>query len=268
MNGKFTVYEADTNPHAKTGEDLLDIRDKVTVIDVLSEEDETTVLATIDGEGPIDYLVGLVLESPVDQESRDLDGPHYFLGFRLADGTSVVRSFWLESGDLSRGIITDPAVTLQVWLALPEEHRPAATDDGPKISERWALRLGLAYLSSSAPELEVTGRPHSPVARLMRLSEFDALISSVSARPTDPLVWVAKPRVLGAAHASYPRKRDSTGRSAWWCLMPIPGHHMPDATETRRYGERPVTPPLLHRVRHRILHQLRLGLRLGLRLQH
>ena len=192
MNGKFTVYEAYTNPHAKTGEDLLDIRDKVTVIDVLSEEDETTVLATIDGEGPIDYLVGLVLESPVDQESRDLDGPRYFLGFRLADGTSVVRSFWLESGDLSRGIITDPAVTLQVWLALPEEHRPAATDDGPKISERWALRLGLAYLSSSAPELEVTGRPHSPVARLMRLSEFDALISSVSARPTDPLVWVVE----------------------------------------------------------------------------
>ena len=192
VNGRFTVYEADTNPHAKTGEDLLDIRDKVTAIDVLSEEDATTVFATIDGKGRVDYLVGLVLESPVDQGRRDHDGPRYFLGFRLADGTSVVRSFWLESGELSRGIITDPSVTLQVWRALPAEHRPAATADGPKIYERLALRLGLAYLSSSAPELEVTGKPHSPVARLMRLSEFDTLISSVSVTPTDPLVWVVE----------------------------------------------------------------------------
>lgn len=42
MGDAVTPFEADTNPLAKTGEDLLDIRGKVTAIDVLSEEDGTT----------------------------------------------------------------------------------------------------------------------------------------------------------------------------------------------------------------------------------
>ena len=199
VNDELTIYEADTNPRARAGEDLLAIRDKVTAIDVLSEEDSITVFATIAERKRVDYLVGLVLASPVDQGNRDhegaryfLEGARYFLAFRLTDGTSVVRSFWLESGELWRGIITDPQATLQVWNALPAEHRPAATGGGPRISERLAERLGLAYLNSNAPGLKVTGRPHSPVARLMRLSEFDALVSSVSSKPTNPLVWAVE----------------------------------------------------------------------------
>ena len=35
--GRATLYEADTNPFAKTGEDLLDIRGKVTAIDILND---------------------------------------------------------------------------------------------------------------------------------------------------------------------------------------------------------------------------------------
>ena len=88
--GRVTLFEADTNPLATTGEDLLDIRGKVTAIDILSEEDAKTVLGTIDGERPVDRFAELVLESPVDQEWWDHDGPRYFLGFWLADGTSVV----------------------------------------------------------------------------------------------------------------------------------------------------------------------------------
>ena len=91
--GRVTLFEADTNPLATTGEDLLDIRGKVTAIDILSEEDAKTVLGTIDGERPVERFAELVLESPVDQEWWDHDGPRYFLGFWLADGTSVVRSF-------------------------------------------------------------------------------------------------------------------------------------------------------------------------------
>ena len=192
VNDELTIYEADTNPRARAGEDLLAIRDKVTAIDVLSEEDSITVFATIAERKRVDYLVGLVLASPVDQGNRDHEGARYFLAFRLTDGTSVVRSFWLESGELWRGIITDPQATLQVWNALPAEHRPAATGGGPRISERLAERLGLAYLNSNAPELKVTGIPHSPVARLMRRSEFDALVSSVSSKPTNPLVWAVE----------------------------------------------------------------------------
>ena len=166
--GKATLYEADTNPFAKTGGDLLDIRDKVKAVHVLNDDDAMTILGTMDDEGTIERFVDLMLEAPVNQSSRDHDGPRYFLGFRLADGTSVVRSFWLETGELSRGIMTDPVATLSVWWEIPNEHLPVGTDGGPRISERLAGRLGLAHLSFGAPELEITGKPHSPTVRLMR----------------------------------------------------------------------------------------------------
>ena len=125
--GEVTIDEADTNPQAKFGEDLLDIREKVTAIDILSEEDGTTVLGKIDDESSISRFVEAVLASPVDQESRDREGKRYFLGFQLADGTSLVRSFWTESGLLSRGIMTDPAVALFVSSALSLHGRGAST---------------------------------------------------------------------------------------------------------------------------------------------
>ncbi len=65
------VYEADMNPMAKVGEDLLDIRGKVTTINILSEHDGRTLLDTIDEESTVESLVEAVLGSPVDQEARD-----------------------------------------------------------------------------------------------------------------------------------------------------------------------------------------------------
>ena len=152
-----------------------------------------TVLAIIDEELAVRRFVDVVLEAPVNQQNRDHDGPRYFLGFRLADGTSVVRAFWLESGELSRGIMTDPTLTLSVFGAIPKDHLPAATDGEPRISQRLAARLGLAYLSFNVPELNVTGKPHSPTVRLMRTSEFEAMQGgSVGAMTSDPLVWVVE----------------------------------------------------------------------------
>ena len=194
-DGRPILYEADTNPFAKTGGDLLDIRGKVTAIDILNDDHPMTVAGTIDDEQAVEGFVETVLEAPVNQSSRDHDGPRYFLGFRLADGTSVVRSFWLETGELSRGIMTDPVVTLSVWWEIPNEHLPVGTDGGPRISERLAVRLGLAYLSFNAPELDVTGKPHSPTTRLMRRSEFDATQGgSHGTMLPDPLVWVVEAR--------------------------------------------------------------------------
>ena len=192
-DGRPTLYEADINPSAKTGGDLLDIRGKVTAIDIIN--DHKTILGTIDDEETIERLVALVLEAPVNQRSRDHDGPNYFLGIRLVDGTSVVRAFWLETGELSRGIMTDPAVTLSVWRVILNEHLPVGTDGGPRISERLAGRLGLAYLSFVAPELEVTAKPHSPTVRLMRRHEFHATQGgSHGTMLPDPLVWVVEAR--------------------------------------------------------------------------
>ena len=203
-DGTPRLFEADTHPEAESGEALLDIRGKVTSIDVLSttnsikvlgtkvENGEDVVLGKIEEERAVKRFVELVLESPIDQGRRDHEGPRYFLYFRLADGTSVVRAFWLESGEISRGIMTDPAAALSVWRALGEDNRPLATNGGPRISERLAARLGLAYLSFAVPEIDVTGKPHSPVVRLMRRSEFEAMRGSAPAMPSDPLVWVVE----------------------------------------------------------------------------
>ena len=203
-DGTPRLFEADTHPEAESGEALLDIRGKVTSIDVLGtknsikvlgtkvENGEDVVLGKIEEERAVKRFVELVLESPIDQGRRDHEGPRYFLYFRLADGTSAVRAFWLESGELSRGIMTDPIVTLSVWSALGKDDRPVATEDGPRISERLAARLGLAYLSFAVPEVVVTVKPHSPVVRLMRRSEFEAMRGSAPAMPSDPLVWVVE----------------------------------------------------------------------------
>ena len=120
--GRVTLFEADTNPLATTGEDLLDIRGKVTAVRILSTDYARTVLGTIDEESQVERFVELVLQSPVDQEHRDHEGLLYFLDFRLADGTSVVRSFWLESGELWRGIMTDPIVASIALSSLPNDH--------------------------------------------------------------------------------------------------------------------------------------------------
>ena len=139
---RVTLFDADTNPLAKTGEDLLDIRGKIAAVDVLSEEDARTVFGTIDEESQVKRFVEMVLQSPVDQAHRDHEGPRYFLGFRLADGTSVVRSFWLESGELSRGIMTDPFVASMVASVLPVEPavlealKNIAKDPMARIAER------------------------------------------------------------------------------------------------------------------------------------
>ena len=189
-----TLYEADTNPPARVGEDLLDIRRNVTAVDILSGENSKTILDSIDDERTIREFVDRVLEAPVDQRSRDHDGPRYFVGFRLTDGTSVVRAFWLESGELSRGIMTDPVLTLSVFGAIPKDHLAGAYE--------WRTRYlratgrpagpGIPEFSMSRP-LVVTGKTHSPTVRLMRRHEFYAMQGgSAGSTIADPLVWVVE----------------------------------------------------------------------------
>lgn len=99
------LYEADTNPHAKKGADLLDIGDKVEYIGINSPIDGKTELAPIREESLVSSLVELVLNAPVDQTVRSSGGSQLFIAFHLSDGTMVNRSFWSDTGELSRGIM-------------------------------------------------------------------------------------------------------------------------------------------------------------------
>ncbi len=117
-NKSLMLFEADTNPGAKKGADLLDIGGKVQYIGINSEQDGSTQLASIKDSQQVATLDAMVLEAPVDQNALRQEGPRYFLTFYLKDGTAVTRSYWLHSGELARGILLPETFSLAVKHAL------------------------------------------------------------------------------------------------------------------------------------------------------
>jgi hypothetical protein len=116
--GTLTLYEADTSPEAKVGADLLDLVNKVSYIGINSAQDGRTELAAVHNQDQVDALIGMVLNAPVDQTPRSNAGPQYFIDFHFDDGTETTRSYWLKSGELSRGILLPPAFALVVTDAM------------------------------------------------------------------------------------------------------------------------------------------------------
>lgn len=104
-NNEWILYEADSNPKAQIGEDLLDINNKVTRIGINSETDGKTELATINDKATINELVELVSNAKVNQNNENYNGERYFIKFYLDDDSYVNRCYWIESGELSRGIM-------------------------------------------------------------------------------------------------------------------------------------------------------------------
>ena len=118
-NKAFTLYEADTNPRARKGIDLLDIEGKVQYIGVVSDQDGVTELGAIKDSERVKELVTMVLEAPVDQ-NRQGGNRRYFIAFHLVDGTAVTRAYWLDTGQLARGILLPKAFGLAIEAALPK----------------------------------------------------------------------------------------------------------------------------------------------------
>ncbi len=105
VGAELYLFEADTNPDATKGADLLDIEGKVEYIGINSPIDGKTELASIKEESLVSSLVEMVLNAPVDQTVRSSGGSQLFIAFYLKDSTEVSRSFWPDSGVLSRGIL-------------------------------------------------------------------------------------------------------------------------------------------------------------------
>jgi len=127
MDDRIALYEANTNPHAQKGGDLLDIGGKVTRIGVNSEQDGTTELGTINDPAQVAALVQLVLDAPVDASQSVMDGTGYFVVFYLQDGTVVKRSYWSDTGEMTRGIhLPKPfaSAVIQAVTRLPLDQSP------------------------------------------------------------------------------------------------------------------------------------------------
>ncbi len=117
QNNAFTLYEVDTNPHARKGADLLDIGGKVHYIGIASEQDGVNELGALKDPKQVAALVIMVLQAPVDQ-NRQGGSRRYFIAFHLADGTVVTRAYWLDTGVLARGILLPKAFGMAINAAL------------------------------------------------------------------------------------------------------------------------------------------------------
>lgn len=117
---RIVLFEADTNPHAKTGADLLDIGGKVQSITIIGDSGTaTTPLATIADARQVATLLALLLAAPVDQTRQSAsDGPRYFLTFHLADGTATTRLYVPGDHEVARGIIVPDAFVSLMSSAL------------------------------------------------------------------------------------------------------------------------------------------------------
>lgn len=103
-DGRLFLYEADTNPAARVGADLLDLAGKVDHIGINSPTDGTTQLGTIRDPALVQTAVALVEQGTVDQAVQPGGQTSYVVDFHMIDRTEVIRGYWPESGQLERGI--------------------------------------------------------------------------------------------------------------------------------------------------------------------
>lgn len=116
--GRLALYEADTNPKARVGADLVDLAHRVLYVGINSESDGHTQLAAIKDPAAVQMLVALVEASPVDQTNQPGDGLKYFIDFHMADGTEVIRAYWPNSSQLQRGISVPEAFRVAITTAV------------------------------------------------------------------------------------------------------------------------------------------------------
>lgn len=106
-DGQVTLYEADTNPAAKVGSDLLDLEGKVDHIVIRSMVDGSP-LSEIRQPDVVAEMVGAVLTAPVfGPGARGGDATssenRYGITFVFKDGTATTRTYWPDSHFLWAG---------------------------------------------------------------------------------------------------------------------------------------------------------------------
>lgn len=116
-SGRLVLFEADTNPAARFGRDVMDLRGKVASVRLDRDDRQLTHLATIRRRKEVVQLVRWILRAPVDQSVSPV-GQRYFIELRFRDGTTSVRAYWPRTNELARGILLPKSFRLAVERAL------------------------------------------------------------------------------------------------------------------------------------------------------
>jgi hypothetical protein len=185
--GKLVLYEADSNPAAKTGRDLLDIEGKVVGIALVSGKDGRTILGRITERSRIDDLVRLVLSAPVDQDppqpsssprtplpmpTTPLERPDYgfYVAFQLVDGSATQRHYDIANGVLHRGIFAGGAFRSAV-----QELAAAAPTPTPVPA---TINLTRTYDLARAVRVSIKAPPSGPSQDAELLAKLAAALDT------------------------------------------------------------------------------------------
>ena len=122
-DGRLILFEADTNPRARVGRDLLDLEGKVRRISINSRADGRSELGAITDPKQVAAMVRMLHGGPVDQRMQPTSEQHVRLvAFHLRDGTATVRTYDPAERRVERGILV-PADSGSWWrLLAPDGH--------------------------------------------------------------------------------------------------------------------------------------------------
>lgn len=106
---RIFLYQAWRNPRAKTGADLLAIAGKVRLIDVqrgapatVAARTPTTIASPDDARALVDMIVRGPVRRPLPHSMNE---SRYWLTFWLADGTTLGRPYFVDTGELMGGVV-------------------------------------------------------------------------------------------------------------------------------------------------------------------
>jgi hypothetical protein len=112
---RLFLYQAWRNPRARVGRDLFDIAGRVRPIDVLRRDGprETAKPAPVALARDVEALVDMMLRGTVRRPTPHAAGePEYWLTIWLADGTTLGRPYYADTGELMGGLAVPPEFRL------------------------------------------------------------------------------------------------------------------------------------------------------------
>ena len=190
-DGRLVLYEADSNPAASRGADLMDIDGKVRSIALFDQKTGRIPVSRLDESSRVAELVRLVRGARVDQNiSPGCAHPRdcVRIAFELIDGTASIRSYDRINGILWRGIEVGPAFTVAVdelvRLAPTPSPVPATLNLARRYDLARATRVTLKDLTSSG-----TARPSPALSSFLSVLDTERPASR-GTRPSSPYVVV------------------------------------------------------------------------------
>jgi hypothetical protein len=174
-SGVLVLYEADSNPAARRGADLLDIEGRVKNIGLLDQKTGRVATSRLTDRSRVADIVSAIARASVDQSQMSTSArPSDFvqLAFELDDGTVTVRRYDRSRGELWRGIMAGAALAPVVDELVRTAPTPSPVPSAINLARRYdlarATRVSLKDLAARG-----TQRPAPGLSTFVSLLDAD-----------------------------------------------------------------------------------------------